>query len=434
MSEFSRVESLPGDHPLFSVVVPTRNRGHLLRSCLHSALCQTIDNYEVLVSDNSSSDNTAAVVREMRDPRIRYVRTPSDLSMPDSWEFALNHARGEFITYLCDDDAILPQLLESIEGVITSSNAEVISWASCVYYHSNWFEPRYRNELHVAPYEGETETRDARETIREIYASLRAYSHSPRMVHSMCRKTVIDRVRKRTGRLFHKTAPDYASAIGLLSQVDSHVYVDFPWHVLGTARESNRIESLAYDGGVSIKKFFAEFAGDDVFNTTDLQGHMAVNVVVDTLARMKQILTPELNYATIDRARYFQNYYDELRDLRGLGADVSEYERELRRVLGDEGWQSLVADAVPATNSRGGLRERVRSLARQATDRSDLLSSIEGQLRPAVFGRRSVFVGGIRIRGSAAGFRDIAECARFAGGSFRASFGALEQAWAGGAR
>ena len=52
--------------PLFSVVIPTRNRGHLLRHALHTALNQTFDDYEIVVSDNNSSDATPQVTRSNR--------------------------------------------------------------------------------------------------------------------------------------------------------------------------------------------------------------------------------------------------------------------------------------------------------------------------------------------------------------------------------
>src|SRR5437867_4242176 len=82
--------------PLFSVVMPTRNRGHLLRYALRSALAQTFSDYEIVVSDNSSSDTTAQVVAELTGPRVKYVRTDRVMAMPDSWEFALDQARGEY--------------------------------------------------------------------------------------------------------------------------------------------------------------------------------------------------------------------------------------------------------------------------------------------------------------------------------------------------
>ena len=81
--------------PRFSILMPTRNRAQLLQFALQSALDQPTADLEIVVSDNDSRDDTPAVARRFNDPRVRYVRTPETLAMPDSWEFALSHATGE---------------------------------------------------------------------------------------------------------------------------------------------------------------------------------------------------------------------------------------------------------------------------------------------------------------------------------------------------
>ncbi|HEY5443446.1 MAG TPA: glycosyltransferase family A protein, partial [Pyrinomonadaceae bacterium] len=112
--------------PLFSVVIPTRNRAHLLRNALQSVLWQSFDDYELIVSDNCSADNTADVVREIGGDRVRVVHPDRMLSMPDHWEFALNHARGRFVTYLCDDDAWAPEALARVSQVLDSSDSKLV--------------------------------------------------------------------------------------------------------------------------------------------------------------------------------------------------------------------------------------------------------------------------------------------------------------------
>jgi glycosyltransferase involved in cell wall biosynthesis len=66
--------------PLFSIVIPTRNREHLLRYALQSALDQTFEDYEIVVSDNFSDASTYRIVQELADGRVRYVRTDKTLS------------------------------------------------------------------------------------------------------------------------------------------------------------------------------------------------------------------------------------------------------------------------------------------------------------------------------------------------------------------
>jgi glycosyltransferase involved in cell wall biosynthesis len=62
--------------PFFSVVIPTFNRGDLLPYAVQSVLKQTFEDFEIIVSDNCSSDDTPKVSKQFEDPRFRYLRTP----------------------------------------------------------------------------------------------------------------------------------------------------------------------------------------------------------------------------------------------------------------------------------------------------------------------------------------------------------------------
>ncbi len=94
--------------PLFSIVIPTRDRPNLLKDAIQSALEQEFDDYEVIVSDNSTNSDTQKVVSEFQSNKLKYFRTPKPLDMPRSWDFALSKANGKFINILGDDD-LLPK-------------------------------------------------------------------------------------------------------------------------------------------------------------------------------------------------------------------------------------------------------------------------------------------------------------------------------------
>jgi len=94
--------------PLFSIVIPTRDRPNFLREAIQSALEQEFDDYEIIVSDNSTNSETEKVVSEFWSKKLKYFRTPKPLDMPRSWDFALSKANCRFITFLADDD-LLPK-------------------------------------------------------------------------------------------------------------------------------------------------------------------------------------------------------------------------------------------------------------------------------------------------------------------------------------
>src|SRR5919205_661300 len=140
--------------PFISVVIPTRNRAHLVRDAIQSVLWQGFDDYELIVSDNCSADGTAEAVREAGGGRARYVRPDRVLSMPDHWEFALEQAQGRFVAYLCDDDVWAPGALARVAEVLLSSRTDLAVIYSGLYYAPNWLDPERQNLLYLAPSTG----------------------------------------------------------------------------------------------------------------------------------------------------------------------------------------------------------------------------------------------------------------------------------------
>src|SRR5208337_997088 len=121
------------DNPLLSVIIPTRERPETLQYALQTALDQKSRNFEVIVSDNFSQDNTAQVVRSLSDPRIRLINPGRRLSMCDNWDFALLHAAGDYVTFIGDDDAIVPGALDKLEASILTTHCLAYRWPMPAY-------------------------------------------------------------------------------------------------------------------------------------------------------------------------------------------------------------------------------------------------------------------------------------------------------------
>lgn len=100
--------------PLVTIAIPTYNRAACyLKHALESALKQTYQNIEIVVSDNCSPDNTEAVVKSYTDPRIRYFRQAQDLKPNDNFNFCLKQANGNYFLLLHDDDMIDNDFVET---------------------------------------------------------------------------------------------------------------------------------------------------------------------------------------------------------------------------------------------------------------------------------------------------------------------------------
>ena len=118
--------------PKVSVCIPTHNRSRYLRQAIESVLRQTFGDYEVLVVDNASSDDTASVVSAFKDERVRYYRNERTVGMVRNWNRCLEFTRGECIALLHDDDFWLAQYLERAVGVMDRHGSVGLVYSAAV--------------------------------------------------------------------------------------------------------------------------------------------------------------------------------------------------------------------------------------------------------------------------------------------------------------
>jgi len=106
--------------PTVSVVIPAYNRAHLVGQAIRSVLDQTYQDFEIIVVDDASTDNTEEVVKGFSDSRIRYLRHEQNYGAPWARNSGAEAARGEHLAFLDSDDVWYPQLLERQLAVLVS--------------------------------------------------------------------------------------------------------------------------------------------------------------------------------------------------------------------------------------------------------------------------------------------------------------------------
>jgi glycosyltransferase involved in cell wall biosynthesis len=104
--------------PTVTIGIPTYNRADkFLRSAIDSALGQTWEDIEIIVSDNCSTDDTPEIVAGYSDPRIRYVRQQTNIGPNNNFNFCVENARGHYFLLFPDDDQIDPDMIEACMDV-----------------------------------------------------------------------------------------------------------------------------------------------------------------------------------------------------------------------------------------------------------------------------------------------------------------------------
>ncbi|MBQ8939706.1 MAG: glycosyltransferase family 2 protein [Paludibacteraceae bacterium] len=97
---------------LVSIIMPTYNCEQFIRESIDSVLAQTYTAWELLIVDDCSTDNTAAVMVSYTDPRIRYMRNDRNMGAALTRNRALREAKGRYIAFLDSDDLWTPDKLE----------------------------------------------------------------------------------------------------------------------------------------------------------------------------------------------------------------------------------------------------------------------------------------------------------------------------------
>jgi len=230
---------------LFSIVIPTRQRHDTLRYSIQSVLNQTYKNFELVVMDNFSSKETYELVSSFDDPRIKYYRSPERLRMTDNWELGLSHASGEYITFIGDDDALLPDALDRCHILLNQYNVKILTWYRWPYFWPNASAIQQRDQLFI-PLEQGVAVWNSKEKLKLCYQYQITYEYLPMLYNSFISREIIEKVKSFCGTYFSSRAvsPDLCSGIVNAYFSDSYLFSSRYFSFSGISKHSIGMSSI----------------------------------------------------------------------------------------------------------------------------------------------------------------------------------------------
>ncbi len=123
------------NNPLVSIVLPTYKRARVLPHAIRSVLAQTYANWELIVVDDHSPDDTAQVVAGFADPRIQYLRNEPNLKLPRALNRGFGVARGELLTWTSDDNLYAPGAIAAMVQRLRHGDCDLV-------YADHWLYSR----------------------------------------------------------------------------------------------------------------------------------------------------------------------------------------------------------------------------------------------------------------------------------------------------
>ena len=314
-----------------SIVIPTLNRGHLLRSSLKSAVEQTYKDIEIIVCDDCSTDNTKEVVESFGKKNIVYVKPSKRLNMPDSFEFALNKASGEYITFLTDASYLLSDSIDIVMKELDKFNAKLAVWRHCGYFTLDWFEPNRKNTLYIPKVTSKSYLLESSIYLAKFFNNIREI-FIPKSINSICHRSVIEKTISQQKRFFLPPCPDHSSAVGMLMNTSEFVVIDKPLFIGGVS-SVNIGASQSFKLGKSAEDFFKAF-GQDPTKLAFLGIYTTASLIIKSLENARSFYLgscPPLNMVNALR-----EIVDSLAKLEAYESNIDNYWEILNKYLANE--------------------------------------------------------------------------------------------------
>jgi hypothetical protein len=397
--------------PLFSIVIPTYNRHDLLPHAIQSVLRQTFDDYELVVCDNFSTDNTAVVVSQFPDCRIRYIRTPQHFVLADNFEFSRKHATGRLVLMMSDDDALVSTALQTVYEEYSRHEADLI-FVKIAEYRDNGFPGPDRNVLDCPPFTGARRIIHPDEFINPLFAfkELKFSMHPTGFVFA---KAIADLAAERSGRFFQTNGVEYFALPVAARLANKIAYIDLPLVILGRTKKSwGSNLRLCNPGKDQIKKFI-----DDVNKTgqsSPLTNFTMCNLIAEGILTAQKLFPKEFESYSFDEAQYIIMTIDELEERKRLGVDVSCEMTEIKHYLSENpALRNDIAQRRRVSETRKTPLQRFRKLIGDLGARKlrDMIITPKNHPQKTETDAEKVHRGdvnsGFRISGKDFGFHDI---------------------------
>tara|TARA_Y100000996_G_scaffold403912_1_gene377403 strand:- start:424 stop:1320 length:897 start_codon:yes stop_codon:yes gene_type:complete len=135
-------------HPIVSIGLPVYNGEDFLKYALDSLLSQTFRDFEIIISDNASTDNTPKICQEyvLKDKRIRYIRQNNNMGALWNFNFVLKQSNKEYFIWVSSDDKLHPEFLEKNIDILEKNKNVVCSIGDVIFSDVVNYEFKSNNE------------------------------------------------------------------------------------------------------------------------------------------------------------------------------------------------------------------------------------------------------------------------------------------------
>lgn len=223
--------------PLLSIIVPTKDRYKYLKHLIRYVVDLNNADIELIIQDNTSENSE--IINFLSDSsceNIKYFHTKHSIPIGDNSDKAVLNSTGEYVCYIGDDDAFLPDIVEYVRRMKEKNvEAGIFPRPRYIWPDINEHNSAYKQSCYidkVTKHEHEIFPKD------EIIALLENASISmlnlPHLYHGIVLRETLDKIYEKCGTYFPGPSPDMANAIALSYVAKKVYYYDYPLIIAGT--------------------------------------------------------------------------------------------------------------------------------------------------------------------------------------------------------
>jgi glycosyltransferase involved in cell wall biosynthesis len=226
-----------------TICIPTRNRQRFAMDAVRHMLASKRDDFEILIGDNSDDPAPlASFVADINDNRLRLLEPQATpLSLRSNWERMPDQARGEWISFIGDDDYLDPELCEALR--VTSErvpHVDAFTWGRSYYI---WPDARAHREITKIPTGSHLMHMEKKDLMRKMFFWEDAKDRPAcpfGVYHGALKKDLMERIRDAfSNRYFEHPNVDYDSICKTVMMADVCIYWERPLSVFGSCKASN---------------------------------------------------------------------------------------------------------------------------------------------------------------------------------------------------
>ena len=222
------------------IIIPTiGGREKYLRWCIESCLRQEGE-FSVLVSNNGGALGVRDLVASLASPKLRLVEPPAFLPMALHWEYAFSQACGDAITFIGDDDALMPGAIARIRQLFEDQpQIDCITHQPGQYFWPDYLEKHWQNKYALSLQSGCVTIKQTQPLLCQVVEFRALYSVLPYLYHGFVRRGMLDGICKANGGLFKRAMPDVFTDLVLASTLQQFLVTEECLSLGGQSAKSN---------------------------------------------------------------------------------------------------------------------------------------------------------------------------------------------------